>query len=146
MLHVQVDVREALVVAQHHVEARLVSLDEVVLEQQRLGVGVGDGDFDGADLRHQRLHLGVDVAGGEVGADPVPEIARLADVQQLLPRAEHAVHAGAARQRGDVFLRIKRAQAVASVILPPAGSPARSQARATTALNIAAVRRRVAVL
>ncbi len=129
VLHVQVDVGEALVVAQHDVEARLVRLDEVVLEQQRLGFGVGDRDLDGTDLRHQRLHLRVDVAGGEVGADPVLETARLADVQQLLAGAEHAVHAGAPRQCGDVFLRIKHAQAVASVILAAAARAARRARR-----------------
>ena len=92
--------------------------------------------------------FGSHVAGGEVAADPVLETARLADVQQLLAGAEHAVHARTPRQCGDVFLRIEHAQPVASMNLAAAatGSPARSQARATTAVNIAAVRRRVAVL
>jgi hypothetical protein len=92
------NVGEALVIAQHHVEARLVRLDEVVLEQQRLGLGVRDRDFDGGDLRDQRLYLGIDVPGGEVGADAVLKAARLADVEELVLRSEHAVHPRAARE------------------------------------------------
>ena len=36
------DVGERLVVAQQHVEARPEALDQVVLEQQRLGLAAGD--------------------------------------------------------------------------------------------------------
>ena len=84
---------KALVVAQHDVVARLVLLDEVVFEQQRLGLGVGERDLDARDVPDQRLHLGVDVAGEEVVADAVAQVARLAHVQQLgltlLVRAEY---------------------------------------------------------
>ena len=93
MLDAQLNVGKALVVAQHHVEARFVRLDEIVFEQQRLGLGVGHRDFDRVDLCRERLHLGMDVAGGKVGSDPVFEAARLAHVQQLARGAEHAVHA-----------------------------------------------------
>ena len=48
MLVAQLDVGKALVIAQDDVEARLVRLDEVVLEQQRLGLRVGDRDLDRA--------------------------------------------------------------------------------------------------
>ena len=45
------DVRIGLVVAQADVEARLVLLDEVLLGQQRLGLGVDDERLDVVDHR-----------------------------------------------------------------------------------------------
>src|SRR6185312_2870250 len=53
VIDAELHVREALVVAQYDVEARLVRLDEVVFEKQRLGLGVGDPDLDVLDLLHQ---------------------------------------------------------------------------------------------
>ena len=47
------DVRVRLVVAQPDVEARLVLLDEVLLGEQRLGLGVHDERLDVIDHRHQ---------------------------------------------------------------------------------------------
>ena len=46
------DVGERLVVAQQHVEARPEALDQVVLEQQRLGLAAGDREFHGLRRRH----------------------------------------------------------------------------------------------
>ena len=86
-------------------------LDEVELEQQRLGIGVGDGDFHARGLRDQRLHLRLHVARLKVGSDPALEIARLADVENLALRIEHAVNAGTARQGIDEGLRIELRQA-----------------------------------
>ena len=54
MLRLEQDVRIALVVAQHHVEARPVLLDEVVLEHQRFDFGARDRDFDAGDGAHHR--------------------------------------------------------------------------------------------
>ena len=45
MLRLQMHEREALVVAQHDIEARPMLLDEIEFEQQRLGVRIRDGDF-----------------------------------------------------------------------------------------------------
>ena len=82
-------------------------LDEVVLEQQRLGLGIGDRDLDARDVPDQRLHLRIDVAREEVIADAVAQAARLAHVQQFgFPSSSariHAVHARPARQVRDVF-------------------------------------------
>src|SRR5437879_6579550 len=109
VLHVEVNVGKALVVAQHHVEARLVRLDQVVLEQQRLGLGVGHRDLDALDLCGERLHLGIDIPRGEVSPDAVPEAAGLADVEELVPGAEHAVHARPPGKRRDEFLGVELA-------------------------------------
>ena len=40
-----------------------MSLDEVVFEQQRLGLGVGDRDLDAGDLLNQRLDFGTTLLG-----------------------------------------------------------------------------------
>jgi len=56
------DVGERLVVAQQHVEARHEALDQVVLEEQRLGFAVGDGEFHGPRGRDH-----ADQARGEPG-------------------------------------------------------------------------------
>ena len=58
-------------------------LDEVVLEQQRFGLGVRQRDFDARDVADQRLDLRIDVAREEIIADTVAQAAGLADVQQL---------------------------------------------------------------
>jgi hypothetical protein len=54
----QQDVRKALVVAQQHVVARPVRLDQLVLQQQRLGFGAGDRDLDARHLRQHRADPG----------------------------------------------------------------------------------------
>src|SRR5689334_16081888 len=74
-------------------------LDEVVLEQQRFGLGVGDGDFDVGDLLDERRDPRFHLARTEVRAHTVLEAARLADVQDLAFAAVHAIDAGPARQR-----------------------------------------------
>ena len=118
-----------------------MGFDEVVFEQQRLGLGIRHRDFDGGDLLHERLHLGIDVAGGEIGADAISQALRLADVQQLVLGTEHAVHAGALRERCRVFLMIECLGVGVHGL-----SPANSQARATTFLNMGPVSTPVDVL
>ncbi len=66
----EVDVGIALVVAQQDVVARAQLLDEVVLEDQRLGLGVGHRDLHVGDLRHHGLGLGVVRLAGEVARHP----------------------------------------------------------------------------
>ena len=92
------DVGKRLVVAQQHVEARPEALDQVVLEQQRLGLAAGDRELHGPRRRHH-----ADQARGEprrlgVGGDPAPERARLADIEDLAVGGDHAIDAGLARQ------------------------------------------------
>ena len=132
---------KALVVAQHDVEARLVRLDEVVFEQQRLGLGVRDRDFDAAIWLTSAWTFGIDVARGEIAADAVLQAARLADVQQLacscVDTCDRRPAAAAARRR-TLGIEIGGVSSAAY--------PASSQARASTVLNIPAVSRRVCVL
>jgi hypothetical protein len=92
------DVGEALVVAQQHIVARLQLLDEIGLQQQRLGLGLGGdedhrhglrdhpGDADGLALRRR------------IALDALLDRARLADIEHLAVGADHAVDAGAERR------------------------------------------------
>src|SRR4029077_4069634 len=130
VLVAQMDRGKALVIAQHDVEAWLVRLDEVVLEQQRLGLGVGDRDLDGRDLLHERLHLGIDVARGEVRAHAILQAPRLADIEQLLLRPEHAIDAGALGERCEERLVIEHPGLPTRPRAPPARAVRRARRRA----------------
>ncbi len=93
------DVGEGLVVAQQHVVARLELLDQVRLEQQRLGLGAR-----GHELHRRRIddHAGdavrMRVAAG-VGAHARFQVLGLADVEHLASGVDHAVDARRVRQR-----------------------------------------------
>ena len=103
----QMDVRIALVVAKHDVVSRLQRLDQLRFQQQRLGFGARDRRLDASDLRDHRGEARVHLRLEEIIADALPEIARLADVEQLVVRAEHAVDAGRAGQRADESLAVE---------------------------------------
>src|SRR5438445_641520 len=89
------DARVALVVGEADVEAGLVLLDEVVLEQQRLSL-VGDDDrLKVGDLAHQRGVLGARVrVGAEVARHARSQALRLADIEDLARGALPEIHAG----------------------------------------------------
>ena len=74
-----------LVVPQQDVVARLVALDEVVLEGERLHLGVGDHEVEVRDLRDTHVAaLRVDGAAGlEIRPHAVAEHTGLADVEDL---------------------------------------------------------------
>jgi len=93
----QLDQRVGLVVFQADVVAGPVALDEVRLQQERLGLRVGDRDIDGVGLGdHPADAL---AAGVRVGADPVPDVDGLPDVEDPLA-VEELVDAGLGRQVG----------------------------------------------
>ena len=89
--------RVALVVAEHDVEAGLEALDEVGLEEEGFGLGMGGDDLhrDGL-VDHAAEALGH--AGGlGVVVDALLEVAGLADVEGVAACVEHAIHARALR-------------------------------------------------
>ena len=99
MLRLEQDVRIALVVAQHHVEARPVLLDEVVLEHQRFDFRARDRDFDTGNGAHHRDGLAiVRAAALEVARDAALQVARFADVEDRAGRVEHAVDTRSMRE------------------------------------------------
>ena len=98
----QVYEREALVVLQQHVVARTVSLDQVLLEQQRLDFRGCDRDLDALDLRRASTWvLSPTRAAAEIARHPVLQVPRLADIENRVVAPEHAVHARLRWQRGQ---------------------------------------------
>ena len=92
------DVGERLVVAQQHVEARLEALDQVVLEQQGLGLAAGDRELHGLGARDHAQQAVVEPRRLGVGGDAAPEEPRLADIEDLAVGRDHAIDARLARQ------------------------------------------------
>ena len=76
------DVRVGLVVAQPDVEPRLVLLDEVLLDEQRLGLGLDDERLDTVDHREQ-VTAGAGARVREMRRDALADRDRLADVDDL---------------------------------------------------------------
>ena len=70
-----------------------------MLEQERLGFGVGYRHLDLRNLGDERRGLRLVDALLEVGRNALFQVARLADVDDLVLRIEHAVDARAVRQR-----------------------------------------------
>ena len=87
------NVGEALVVAQHHVVARLQLLDQIGLEQQRLGFGLGGDEHHRAGLRHHAGDARRLTLGRRIGGDALFDRARLADIKHLALGADHPVDA-----------------------------------------------------
>ena len=90
------DVRKGFVVAQQHVVARLQLLDQVLLQQQGLGLGVrGQEHHAGGFADHPRDASRMPRGAGVIRY-PCPQITRLADIEHRLVRIQHAIDAGAA--------------------------------------------------
>ena len=80
LVQADADVRVRLVVAQPDVEARAVALDELLLGEQRVRLGLGHEELDRSDLLGHRPRAGL---AREVPADPLADRARLADVEDF---------------------------------------------------------------
>src|ERR1019366_6427724 len=143
VLRVQMQEGKTLVVPKHDVEARTVLLDEIELEQQGFRVRIRDSDFHVCGLRNQCLHFGMPIARQEIRAHTAFQVARLADVEDLALRIQHAIHTRPRRQTVDERLGIEWRR---SDVHRTAGASAMACALATTASNIGVVRRRVCVL
>ena len=103
------DLGKALVVAQLDVEARLQLLDQIDLEQQGLGLGLGGDELHRpGQVDHVGDALGVEAALGVLD-DPLLQRARLADVEHLAGLAHHPVDARRVGQPADLILDQGRA-------------------------------------
>ena len=146
----QADIRIALVVAKEDVVARLVRLDEIVLEQQRLALGARGGDLDSRNLRNHRCDSRLVPGLLEVTRHTLLQVARLAHVQRLAGGIEHPVDARAVRQRREQLAGVEsqrgRGGAVLHQLSIPADSARCAATSSNTARNIAGVSRRVLVL
>ena len=93
------DVREGFVVPHQHVVARAQLLDEVGLEQQRLGLGRRGDEFHAFRLGdHAGDAVGMTEAA-RIARDALLEAAGLADIEHIAAIADHAVDAGGIGQR-----------------------------------------------
>ena len=91
------DVRVRLVVAQADVEPRLVLLDEVLLGEQRLGLGVNDERLDLVD-HVDEIPASPRARVREVRRHPLADRDRLADVDHLAAAVAEQVHARLVRK------------------------------------------------
>ena len=142
VIEIGVDVGIALVVAQHHVVARVQCLDQRTFEDQRLGLVSSDCDLDPRDLRDHRHDL--DSVSGltvEITAGALAQIARLANVDDVPTFIEHVVDTRIIGQ-----LAAKGAQTFQALFVVHQHLPSRRAACANTASNIGVVSRRVWVL
>ena len=96
------DVRIGLVVAQPDVEARLVLLDEVLLGQQRLGLGLDDEVLDRVDELAQ-LDEPARGRAREVRGDALADRLGLAHVEHAPAGVAEQVHAGLVGQRAALL-------------------------------------------
>ncbi len=94
----QENVGIALVITQQHVIAWLMLLDEMVLQQQRLTLGMGQGHLNVANLLHQGALTQGGVGFLEIAAHPLLETARLTHIENLARGIEHAIDPGCRRQ------------------------------------------------
>ena len=95
----QLQVRVALVVAKQDVEARAQRLDQVVLEQQRLGLAAHHRGLQPRDALDHQADARAAVVLLEVARHALLQVARLADVEHRAGRVEVAVDARPLRQR-----------------------------------------------
>jgi hypothetical protein len=98
MIFPKQDEGEAFVVAEQDIVGRPVALDQLRLEQQRLRLGVGGDDQHVAGLRDHALQPLREPRDLSVVGDPVLQRPRLANVEHVALRIEHAVYAGAYRK------------------------------------------------
>ena len=88
------EVRVALVIPEHHVEAGLEFLDPGVFKLQRLELAADDGPLDAAGRVDHGIRFGEQPRRiGEVGVQPRAEVLGLADVDDPAVRVAEAVHA-----------------------------------------------------
>ena len=98
------DVGKRLVVAQQHVEARPQPLDQIGFQQQRFGLGLGGDEFHRHRARDHAHDAAVVPGRPRIGGDPLLDVLRLADVEHLALRIDHAIDAG---RRGRVLDRAR---------------------------------------
>jgi hypothetical protein len=100
-------VRVRLVVPEPDVEPRPVTLDELLLCEQRLRLGLRDQEVDPRDLGAEDPQR-VRSAGAEVGRHALADRPRLADVDHLAVPVGEQVHAGLVGQPAPLLVECRR--------------------------------------
>ncbi len=96
----QHQIRISFVVAEQNVVARLERLNQIVFQQQRLGLGGCDGGFNARNVRHHQPNARRQITLLEIRRHPLLQRLRLAHIQQLPRRIVIAVHPRQQRQGG----------------------------------------------
>jgi hypothetical protein len=120
--HLDADV--ALVVLQPDVVARLVLLDQVVLEDERFLVARGHQRLEVRETVDEEAHLAALVSAAEIRADARAEVRRLADVDHLPVPVLQQVHARARRHGREAVVqraRLGRGGRLEGVVVGPHG-------------------------
>jgi len=91
-------VRIAFVVPKQDVVLGLERLDEVVFQQQGLGLGAHHGGLHARDLAHHVANARAAMVTVKIGRHPLFKLVGLAHVQHLIMRIKIAVHPGERRQ------------------------------------------------
>ncbi len=107
LAHGELDVRISFVVAQEDVVARLLLLDEVVLERQRLFFVADDDVFNIDSLTEEAAGFGILVGSSdEVRTYPRAEVLGLSHVDNLAFGVLVEVHAGGGGKGADFLVQI----------------------------------------
>ena len=105
LVRAHADPRIGLRVLQQDVVAGLVLLDQVVLQQEGVGLGVHDGELRIGDLGHQDARFRVQpFRGHEILRDPLVQVLRLPHIDDLPRGVIIPVDAGGMREKGYFFL------------------------------------------
>jgi hypothetical protein len=91
------DIGKRFVVAQQHVEARPQALDQIGLEQQRLGLGRRGDELHRHRRRDHPRDTRVISDRPRIAGDALSDALGLADIKHLAFRIDHAIDAGAGR-------------------------------------------------
>ena len=98
------DVGETLVVAQHDVVPGFQLLDEIGLEQQRLGFCFGGDEHHRARVGDHPRDASRLALRRRIGGDALPDRSGLPDIEHLALGADHAIDAGPERSVAPEFL------------------------------------------
>src|ERR1019366_4447343 len=111
VVQVHLEHQVALVVAQADVETRLEILDELAFEQQRLRFAAHDVDIEIRDGLDQRVEFQVPAhppAGLKILAHALPQIERLADIDDRAEAVLVQIYAGLVRDGAQFFTNVFR--------------------------------------
>ena len=124
------NIGKRLVVAQLHVEARPQLLDQIGLEQQRLGLGRGRDDLDRHGGRdHAQDARRLRRVDARIGGQPLADVLGLADIEHVVGRVEHAIDAGRGRREPHRAVRSRHGRPRAGPPPPLSAAPPRSSLR-----------------
>ena len=109
VLRRQINVGVGLIVLQQNIVGRPIHLDQIVLEEQRVALCRCHRYLNIGNTRHQRHGLGRQARRPEVTGDPIFQVFRFADVEQIAVGIEHLIDPRASRQLSEIGFGVKGA-------------------------------------